>query len=194
LLCMDREDFTDEAKDAIHTIMASSSPNKGRVIALCGVADMRDEISTLRAMLVDESKLEPDLRYKASWRARLGLARMGSQTDMAQCIHVFQCEPLPVRRVTALLGHLAFTRQPEVIPVLREYLDNDETLPSEREGRPGPRYCLYAMDVLAKTIEGFPVNHDEGSYSQEQIDTAREWMKTHDRFVFKKRVVDLPLL
>jgi hypothetical protein len=174
--------------------MASSSPNKGRVIALCGVANMREEIPKLRAMLVDESKLEPDLRYKASWRARLALARMGSETDMAQCIRVFQCEPLPVRRVTALLGHLAFTRQAEVIPVLREYLDNDETLPSEREGSPGSRYCLYAMDVLAKTIEGFPFNYHYGSYSQAQIDTAREWMNTQDRFVFKKRIVDLPLL
>jgi hypothetical protein len=193
LLCMDKDDFNDEARDAIRGIMASGHPD-GKVVALCGVADMRDEIPRLRAMLVDETKLEPSMRYQAFWRARLALARMGSQTDITQCIKVVKSEPDPVRRVTMLLRHLAFTRQPEVIPVLQGYLDSEERFPSE-DDVVGLPYSKYALDVLARTHQAFPVEHDRAlGYKQAEIDTAREWMKTHDRFVFKKRVVDPPLL
>lgn len=193
---MDREDFTDEAKQAIRNVLTSKNPvlSGGEIIALAGVADMGDQIPRLQAMLVDETKLQKPERYGVSWRARLALARMGSQSDLAQCIKVVQSEGDPVFRTGILLRQLAFTRQQGVISVLREYLESDESLPSVNEGMPGSLVADYVTWIFAQTLEHFPLK-DKGTngYAQEEIDTAKQWMTTQTQFEFRRRIPDWPL-
>ncbi len=187
LATLDSEDFTDYAKDAIRRLLKDKPNPDGGVILLTGVAQIRDQKPYLRGLIAQQ--------HPASLQARLALARMGDKEQIAECIRLAKAEPDLVRRASVLPHQLAYTRQPEVIPVLNEYLLSDKRLPSVKDGVPGIRCCEYALWVLARTLEGFPVA-DKGTvgYSQEQIDTARQWMKTQTKFEFKERLSVRPRL
>lgn len=191
--------FNEESKQIIRDATANNCKDS-RILILCGVAGLKDQIPTLRKLLVDETKLDRATgRYGTSWYARLALARMGSKDDTAQCIKVVDAEKDSVFRVGVLLNHLAFTRQQEVISVLRSELMSEERLPSamdfsqpsdnQNDSNTGTSVSSYALNTLARTVEGFPVRYKGYiAYDIDELKTAREWMNQHKEITFKKTV------
>jgi hypothetical protein len=188
LLSFAPEDFNESAHQVIHRLMASEAPGI-RFIILCGIAEDRDMIPRLQKIANGASG--KTAAFSPAWYAHLSLARMGNKIDTGWCIKLFQSEKDVVTKVARLLNHLAFTRQPEVIPVLQQYLDMEDRLPSVKETIPGLPYWQYALNVTALTIEGFPVKYKwTPGYSEEEVEIAREWMNEQKSFRFRKTTVN----
>jgi len=189
LLAFSADDFTEDSKACVRALIASERPDR-RMVLLAGVAELKDQAPKLRALLADETRLYTE-KYagvwwgSASWAARLALARMGSQSDINRCVELVQSEPDPVLRVGRLLQHLAFIRQPRAIALLQAYLESDKGLPPE-QGEGAPLYAQYALNLLALTLDNFPVRYKRSPamYPQEDIELARTWMRAQQQFKF----------
>jgi hypothetical protein len=187
LLDFRSEDFSDTSKVSIRQLIKKDSPRRIMVL-VAGVANMQDEISTLKKLLIDESKYESGLYSgkwygTVGWAARLALGRMGSKEHIKRAIEMVESEPNLVIRVTRLLKDLSYIRQIEVIKVLQRYLDSDDRLPRLRPNVPGTRYAQHALDLLAQVLEDFPVKSvGPGGYSQSEIDICRKWMNEQNKW------------
>jgi len=185
LLSFNAEDFSGAAKSLVRERISEYTPKRKReMVLVAGVANIQGEMNRLREMLIDESGYEKGPHSgrwygTVGWAARLALSRMGSGEDVAYAISMVEAELDPVIRVTRLLNDLAYIRQPQVVEILKRYLEIDERLPMIKATVPGTRYCQYALNLLAQIIEGFPVRSvGPGGYSQSEINFAREWMNT----------------
>ncbi|MDM8540180.1 hypothetical protein QUF90_03750 [Desulfococcaceae bacterium HSG9] len=181
LLSFTSKDFTNDTKAVLHRLLMDESPRRTTVLA-SGVADMKNELSRLETLLINESKYDPELTVgrwygTLGWAARLARARMGSQTDIFRCIELTEAESDPVIRITHLLKDIAYIRHPEAIHLLRNYLESDNRLPSVKETTPGTGYSQYAIHFLAESIANFPFKKKYvGGYSYSEIEQARQWM------------------
>ena len=65
---------------------------------------------------------------------------------------------------------------------------SEDRLPSTRGGNAqGSKIAFYALTVLAEGVEGFPVKSEGGpSYTEEQLATARKWVRDQKDFKFKR--------
>lgn len=181
------KDFTDTTRTVLHQLFIKGDPERiNYVIRVIGVANMKEEMDKFGELLIDETKIDSSrLRYgSAGWAARLARARMGSKADIAHVIELVDMVPHNITRVTYLLHHIGYIRQPEAIEVLKRYLNSDERLPRVKDTVPGSRYCQYALGLLTQIIEEFPVKrNDIGIYSQSEIDQARKWMKNKKNWI-----------
>ena len=178
--------FSSKAKASLRSMLSTERPRREAAL-LAGVAGLDDQKPRLRGLLIDEQKYDSSGRWYGSvgWCARLALARMGSKQDVARCIELVESEDSDVERVTRLLHHLAYIRQPEVIPVLQRYLESDERLPPVKETAPGTRFAQYSLGILIQIVAGFPVVHKwPGSYSESELATAQKWMREQKGFEF----------
>lgn len=184
LLSFEEADFTDDSKAVLHRLLRDDRLRRKDIIWVVGVADMREELPTLKSFLVDESKHMTSSRSGKwyggpSWPARLARARMGVQEDVQRAIELVELEEDPVTRVTRLLKHLGYTHQPAAFEYIATYLDSEERLPRVKDTVPGTLCAQYAMDVLAQNLPGFPAKRDNiGAHTQAEIIRAREWMKS----------------
>jgi len=190
LLAFTAEAFTEDTKTWLRALVASDKPERGMIL-VAGVADLRDQAPKLRALLADETRLHPETPGARGWygsipwTARMALGRMGSRDDIERCIELVESEPDPVLRVGRLLQHLAFIRQPRAIALLQAYLESDKGLPPE-QGEGAPLYAQYALNLLALTLDNFPVRYKRSPamYPQEDIELARTWMRAQQQFKF----------
>lgn len=176
-----RSDFTDESKAIIHRLL-SDDHRRLDIIWVVGAAGMREELPRLKSLLVDESKYMTGFQSgkwwaSVSWAARLARARMGVQEDVQRAIELVELEQDPTTRVTRLLRHLAYTRQPAAFESIAKYLESEERLPPLKSNDPGTSFVQYAMDVLAENLPGFPAKrHNIGAHTGAEIVRAREWI------------------
>jgi hypothetical protein len=190
LLSFPPQYFSDKAKQSIRGLL-SRSDRLCYVLLIAGQANMTGDIPTIRTAIAKTS----DSEY-GQWVLRLPLARMGSKADIAYCIQRVLSEPNDIRRVGRMLQGLAYMRQPAAVVVLRDILESDECLPSAKDyatrtkpdvPHPGLGFAQYAIDILANTLEGFPVPaRYPGGYSIESIEQARNWMRAQVTFTFTK--------
>lgn len=184
LLSFEEADFTDASKAALHRLLRDDRLRRKDIIWVVGVADMREELPTLKSLLVDESKYMTSLHSGkwyggTSWPARLARARMGSQEDVRRAIELVKLEKDPIIRVGKLLRALAYTRQPVALEYIATFLDSDGRFPPLKKNDPGILYAQYAMDALARYVPSFPAKTDNiGAHTQADIIRAREWMKS----------------
>ncbi len=193
LLCFAPEDFNEEARQVIRKLMASESPSV-RFIALCGTAELKDQIGRLQKIAGNKDEYG-EITTGTAWFAHLALARMGCKEDIAFCIKAFKLEQNISRKMGVLLNDLMYTRQQEVVPILVDYLDNYTRLPAVDKSFPGTPCNQYAAHALSLTIEDFPVKYSSAlSYSEEELNVAREWMRIQDKVQFRRSLTNRPNL
>jgi hypothetical protein len=186
ILCFSSTDFTPAAKASIHK-MWEAKDRQREMALLMGVANMPEEMPKLRELLFDEltqrNEGNKSIYSTTGWATRLALARMGSKQDIVRCIEVIETEPDPFVQFLRLQHHLAYIRQPEVIPIFRRFMDSDYRVPNDADAGRGSLGCYRTLDILAHIMKNFPVS-TSGSvgfaskgYSEEQLNIARKWMK-----------------
>jgi len=187
LLQFERTDFTDSARSELVRLLQQPEPNP-LVIRLVGLAGLDSEVGRL-AELRDGETMSPSMLQSAryyggvGWAATLARARLGSQADLDVAIERVRGEENSVLRVTDLLRQIAYTRQPDALELVREYLESSEQLPELKPGS-GTPYSQYALDILAGEIANFPVAQDgAGTYSDEDIAAARAFMADRSNWV-----------
>jgi len=186
LTTFQEKDFSEKTRRLIHEQM-----NKGiktHVVLLCGIANMPEELPRLEKLLIDELAYEQKMQkeghkgnywyYTLGWRARLARARMGVKADIAKCIELIDTQKENYDLPTFLFPDLGYIRQPETMEYLKGYLYSDKKLPSdispELEGTP---YAVWAMHILANSLENFPVKAREstGFYPPSELEIAKKW-------------------
>ena len=173
-------DFSAAARATILELLNQEDPPRN-IIRISGVADIPEAKPRLEELSRTDNH---------AWDASLALARMGSKKHIAACIKKIETYPDPVRRVCVYLDFLAYIRQPEVIPVLRKYLDSEERLPGSNDV-PSVRHCHYALRSLSWCLKEFPVKEGDIGYKQAEIDACRKWIKEQKEFHFIRRFADL---
>ena len=188
LLTFGEGDFTDASRDTIRRHLLRPEPRREEV-RIAGVAGLQSEAERLEG-LANEAPHHPTVEKTVNyygtveWAAILALARLGSDAALARAIERVEAETNDVIRVGFLLQDLAYTRQPAAIAVIREYLESRDRLPSVKPPHPGKRFSQHALDVLAETINGFPVQkRNPGAYSEQEIEIAADWLATPDNWI-----------
>jgi hypothetical protein len=188
------KDFSDQSKSLIR--QALTRANKGKVggdmsVWLCGVANMQDQLTILKELMIDElsyrnypnMKHFPKWYYTTGWVARLARARMGVKEDIERCIELVEEEENLDRRVTILLPRIAYIRQPQAIECLREYFLSNERLSPTNPGALGMPISKYLMSELADCLINFPVKKREArNYKDTEINLCRKWMKEQEEW------------
>jgi hypothetical protein len=177
------QDFSKDAKDAILTALKENNPRPG-VIAASGAAQMTEALPRLGELLIDEVELSrkpsggvSKWYFTVGWHARLARARIGVKEDVQKCVELVR-KVSDTQALLSLLEDVAYIRQPEAIQCLQRYLEGNLRFPSTNPGAKGEPVASYVVDLLADSLQGFPVEKKrERFYSDEDIERAREWMK-----------------
>ena len=181
LLSFTKDDFNESSKGLLHKALAENMPDS-RVMKICGVADMKDELPRLKELItISEIKYnneDPIMRkiipwyQRKGWAARLARARMGVKEDIIRCIDLAESEADVNVRVQRILPGIGYMRQPEAIEYLKKYLESDGRIPF-----PGQSYASRAVHILAVSLSNFPIKQKETrSYTDEEISVSRKWM------------------
>lgn len=184
LLSFEGSDFSAATGERLCQLLAEPDvlPDLVRVV---GAARITEALPILKAMLIDEAAFETGEQSgkwygTVGWAARLARSRMGVAMDLKRVIELVEAEPDDVIRVTVLLRHLAYTRQPGAYRVLLTYVASDMRLPPVKDPGPGTLYAQYALDALTQTADGFPVAKKYvGGYTDVDIADALTWMRRH---------------
>jgi hypothetical protein len=187
LLDFKSDEFTQAHKSVIKHLLNKEKPTHD-LLLIVGVAGMKDETARLEKLLIDETKYETGNHVgkwygTVGWAARLARARMGNKADIDRAIKVVESETDPDSRIF-LLKYLAYIRQPEVIEILKKYLDSDEATPKRSIDVLQMPYAQIGIDLLADSIVNFPVTKREaGLYSKSDIELARKWMRNKENWI-----------
>ena len=183
LMGFEADDFGNDAKASLQAMLRRPHPRR-EVARLVGLADLRDQMPRLRELLIDERTHETETSVgkwygTVSWNARLALARMGDEAAIDWVAAMVRGEANDVIRVTVLLRDLGYVGKAKTQSLLIETLNSDDRLSSTKVGRSGMPVWQYAMDVLASTVEEFPVAAESpGSYSDDNRAAAQVWART----------------
>jgi len=176
LLNFSTVDFSDKATNTIKDAL-NRSELSNEIILIGGIVGHRDEIEKLKAKYLQEEVNSSRLWYgKSTWACQLALARIGDNAAINEVVNKITAEEEPILKITRLLKDLEYIRQPQAIEVLNEILNSEERLPSVKSGKPGTKYAYYALDLLAKSIEDFPMKSKGVGCSKQELKGAREWM------------------
>jgi hypothetical protein len=184
LLRFTAKDFDDRSRNAIRQAL-SREPVSALTVQLCGVANIQDQLPRLEGLLIDEVAYisDPKMRhfpkwyYTLGWDARLARARLGVKEDITRCIELAEREKNATERVLRILPQIGYIRQPEAIEYLRKYLESNDRLPPTNPGMPGRSYASWVMDILAQSLQGYPVKQKPaGNYTEQEIKVCRKWM------------------
>lgn len=184
-------DFNEQAKARIRQHLNPKGPSQDLTL-LAGIANMTDQSPLFRSVRMKAANYDDlpigEQKYftdTLGWNARLALARMGSQEDIAYCIKMVEAYPDMDTRVTRLLYELSYIRQPEVIRVIQKYLERDGYTEAQFDVPPRD-YWEFALNILVTTLEDFPVKDKNWSFSLEDRETARAWMNAQTEFKIKR--------
>ena len=178
LFSLEKEDFNEYAKETIRNSLAKSQPD-GRMIKICGIADIKEELPLLEELLIEKDNVSYTTKwyYKTSWYARLARARMGIKEDIEECIKLSESVEDLDERVVRIFPDIGYIKQPEIIEYFKKYLESDERMPPLSSIVPGSLYASRVVHILAETLENFPIKQkDARNYMEEEIELCRKWI------------------
>lgn len=177
-----RSDFSNEMRDLILELVKHPTPDD-QSIRLAGVADVQAAKERIKELATIPKGTAGVVTWRdPSWPAYVALARLGDRKAIQLVIDMVQADPDEQYRRSALAEDLAYIRQPQTTEVLIEYLFYEGKTPEWKEfgvQMGGIKYASYAVKQLALIIEGFPFAFRELSYTNEEIEKAREWINAN---------------
>lgn len=178
------KDFDEAARIELKALLEKYRKNPlNKIIALLGVADLREEEDYLRSM-IDKCKEGKsvtsidDLMIRQSsgcYTAIAVLARMGDKEAInfvLQYVRHFQGDLITTK---GYLKRLSYVRQPEVVDYFKEILLSDLSYPGPHGGI--SKLAFTAMDFLDDMLEDFPIQPKKRAYGLGDLDTVRAWIK-----------------
>ena len=178
--------FSSTHKAALGIFLREDQAYLAEYIYLAGYMYASEQKSTLQSLLSSGR-----LKKMQQWQAYLALARLGSKTDMDQCITIANTVPLGTEYVRMIVPSLIYTRQKTCVDVLVALLKNEEKacVPSNPDySTPIPcRYRIVA--ALAAAIQDFPVKVTEqgdlvSKDYEAALKTSIKWFNEHKDYQF----------
>jgi hypothetical protein len=185
LLTFSSLDFDKKAINSLNKILKENNLTKD-LILLIGVANIQEQKEYLLKKLKPFPLNSLSDFYTPDWAMHLALARMGNSECIKYCINGVESFTDEIPKITLLLKDVGYIRSEDAVEYLRKYLYNTNRLPSVKETTEGSQYCQYALDVLANILKDFPIESKGIGYTDEEIDVARNWMKSHSQYKIKR--------
>lgn len=168
-------DFSKEARNLIETAYPRLQ-YENNFILLCGIAQVKNLIPSLEKAALKFDRHQIQNYYKQGWYARLALARMNTTRSIDTLIAGIELYPEKTFRISKLLQQIAYTKHPDALRLLLNYLKSDDVI---SETVAGKEFAVnsYAMEFLATYMENFPVKTKYLSYSKEEINLGIAYME-----------------
>jgi hypothetical protein len=128
------------------------------------------------------------------WASALALARMGDDEATRHVVKRVQGERNDITRVTSLVEDLAYTGRAEAIKPLIANVLSTKRLPPVEALMQGEPFGMRSLEVLARTVEGFPLAAKEWyEFSEQDLVNARLWLQKQKKISMKnsKEEVDV---
>lgn len=184
LLHFSKADFPTKAGAAIEKLVRERDPHS-EAFLLAAIVDVRSVIKDLKTLAAVPPGPANSPFINPSWSAHLALARLGEEDSLKHCIETIEAEKDWAQK-TRHFEDLVFTRQDAAVEALGRYLFSEERLPGLKRGDPGTRVALYALEVMAQSVDGFPIKSEGGpAHTEEQLTAARKWVKEQKQLKFK---------
>lgn len=192
------KDFSKSSKDIIKQKLhndPSSEYEYNRIIRLSGMANMQDQVPRLNEVIAERTKKLESIKpteipwyLTRIWEVRLAKARMGVKEDIDWCVSKIKEEIDTNPRFSNLLfDDLGYIRHPESVELLKEYFLSDRNLPPTEVEE---SFTNYLMPIMRQNLVGFPelreIQDKTRSFTQEEIQTCKEWVKSQDELKIKK--------
>jgi hypothetical protein len=186
LLQFSKDDFPPKSDAQIEKLVRAEQPLP-EALLLAGIVEVRSVIDDLKALTKVKYEGNEEFAFgNPAWSAHLALGRLGEADSTKHCVQAIEAEKDIVQRVRHF-GELAFIGNSETAKVITRYLSSDERLPQVKITVPGTKVAQYALDVMAESIEGFPIKSERGpSYTEAQLSEARKWVKEQKQLKFKR--------
>ncbi len=192
LLSFRSKDFSVETKEMLRSALLRKDIHY-RLILVCGVADIPEELERFKGLLIDELKYhamtdktgEEKWYFTIGWAARLARARMGVEEDIKKCINLVEdelehggyFEGRGNTPVTKLLSDIGYISQPEAVRYLQQQLESKKRLRPSNPGMLGEPVANYVMSILADRLIDFPVKPKKArNYTQQDFEVSKKWM------------------
>lgn len=186
LLNFSEIDFSTKATETIKFALKRSELSN-EIILIAGIVGHKNEIEKMKNKYQNEMPDSSKLWYgKFVWACQLALARMGDETAISEVINKVNTESEPILKITRLLKDIDYIRQPEGVEIIKEVLISNDRLPPLKAGKPGTKCAHYAMDLLANSIEDFPVKSKGCGYSKAELEKARKWVDGKTKYRIEK--------
>ena len=183
LLKFSKADYPKEAGTEIEKLVRVDDPLP-EALLLAGVvevASVKDDLKKLAEVPKGENPF-----LNPWWSANLALARLGDAESVKHCVQVIEAEK-DVSQQVRHFPDLTFIRHETALKVLTKHLMSEERMSSVREGTPGTKVALRALDLLTVSVEGFPIKRGRGpTYTEDQLAEARKWVKDQKELKLKR--------
>lgn len=178
LLTFEQHDFSAKAKKSMLSVFNGLDENHDFIL-ICGTAQLKELIPQLKKLAAGFDRTQEGWYATTGWYASLALARIGDAEKIDAIIAAVELELEPVLRVTRLLRYVAYIKQPDGIKLLQKYLESSERLPGLKDPDKGIEVNQYALEYLARYIDGFPIKSQGIGFTKEEIETARAFLKAN---------------
>ncbi len=175
-----KEDFTEESKQKLIALLKQETTYFTHTIKLIGFLDMKEQIQTLKGLLVSDQIKDKTLQ----WDIRLTLARLGDEEQINYCVDFIRNTGLNDKVIYNLFPDLAYMHAKEAVDYMIEVLNRDsKDCFSPNPDNPVKITCAYrVMEYLAPIIKDFPLATDkDGELDvdnyQEALQVCRRWFQ-----------------
>jgi hypothetical protein len=177
-----KEDFNETSKQKLVELLKLETNYFTHTIKLIGFLDMKEQIQTLKSLLVANQINDKTLQ----WDIRLTLARLGDEEQITYCVDFIRSTGLNDKVIYNLFPDLAYMHAKEAVDYMIEVLNRDsKDCFSPNPDNPVKITCAYrVMEYLAPIIIDFPLATDKNGELdvdnyQEALQVCRRWFQQH---------------
>jgi hypothetical protein len=178
------EDFSPQARELLGKVPwdVDEAP---MLIRLMGIADYRAALPRLEELAreADTPPASGSWYGTREWAALLVLARWGIGDAGALVVEKVEAEKDPVVQATLLFRDLGYTRHPAAAEALRRALNSVARLPRIKDNVPGRPVALYAAEVMAECLAGFPLQKRD--LQEADLRPVRAWANQQQTWKFR---------
>ncbi|MBV4357197.1 hypothetical protein [Pinibacter aurantiacus] len=175
-------DFNEKSKSIIRGKIIASKKYIGDFSLIAGMLSLNDMMSIVEELSMKNDK---DVQFK------LALARMGNDKALNELYYFFKSLSIN-ERLMNYEEDLMYVKQPKILQLIIEDLYSEEYYSVLEEGAKNPiiyKYNQYALFILSKVIEGFPLKANYAkSYTNKEVEIARMWIKQNGKYKIIKNV------
>lgn len=172
----------DDMRAVLVSAFKETAPSKNLIILIAKTGADKYLKNELKKLTVQSNDSVSDT---LKWGALIALARSGDNDAAARLIDEFVKTEDASFKISVLMPDLAYAPAPDVILLLKQYLDSDYGFAQNNSPIQMVPPANYAADALARMLSGFPDKKDVFSYDKADIDKCRLWMNSQKEFYYK---------
>lgn len=188
LLHFQPEEFDKGAVEAVRDFFLKDENREKETILLAGMFDNDEVNKTIAGWASQKLKNDgPPYYMTRTWYALLVMARKGDKESIARLIRAADTERNLNMRMAVVMADFRYTRRPELAQYVAKYLDSKEVLPPENPHMKPESCAAYAVGLLARMLQDFPVESQYHLPTEDDIRKCKEWVAQQKEWKFRTK-------